>query len=363
MDVVVPFVGLFYFVQFAESVQFDENFAQMGLSLKHFEMLTDKQNDLLKPINGGFHTDHNVNGEPALFQFLFDDNIFNSISAVLVSVEKMFSFRELMKGNPKAKPTLSMLTTSTIGTVLPTFVEEYGANKKIDLAFSPSHELFKDGFPGSKMSGMYVDKNGNWKLQINLAATINVETLPDVWDAVRNLYVTMVFKMKLTQDDSNPFNKKFVFLPKNVEISQLKVLKGEEEMSMEQMMIQSMVNIQFEQIKKQFKEQEFAIGDIIRRNPKELQCFGFNISDVDISYKKSQMQLGLFYKTIDNPNKAICDAFEEELKKSPQKVFDQMKNFGPGEGLADSLSQLKTATQGDADAKAGSKKAPVHDEL
>jgi hypothetical protein len=39
-------------------------------------------------------------------------------------------------------------------------------------------------------------------------------------------------------------------LPKNVEISQLKVMKGEEEMSMEQMMIQSMANIQFEQLKK-----------------------------------------------------------------------------------------------------------------
>ena len=191
-----------------------------------------------------------------------------------------------------------MLTTSTVGTVLPQFVEEYGANKKVDIAFSPSHELFKDGFPGSKMTGMYVDKNGNWKLQINMAAVINVETLPDVWDAVRNLYVTMVFKMKMTQDDSNPFSKKFVILPKNVEISQLKVLKGEEEMSMEQMMIQSMVNIQFEQIKKQFKEQEFSLGDILKKNPKELQCFGFNVSDLDLSFKKSQLQLSLFYKNI-----------------------------------------------------------------
>ena len=52
-----------------------------------------------------------------------------------------------------------------------------------------------------------------------MAAVINVETLPDVWDAVRNLYVTMVFKFKITQDDSNPFGMKFIVLPKNVEIS------------------------------------------------------------------------------------------------------------------------------------------------
>lgn len=106
MDTVVPFVGMFYMVQFAETVEIEDNFMSMGASLMHFDMLSEKQNNLLKSISGGFHTDVNKNGEPALVQFLFDDNLFNSMSAVLVSVEKMFSFRELAKGNPKAKPTL-----------------------------------------------------------------------------------------------------------------------------------------------------------------------------------------------------------------------------------------------------------------
>lgn len=93
-------------------------------------------------------------------------------------------------------PTTQMLTTSTLGTVLPQFVEDYGADKKIDVAFSPSHDLFKEGFPGSKMTGMYMDKNGNWKMQVNVAASINVETFPGVWDSARELYVTFVFKYK-----------------------------------------------------------------------------------------------------------------------------------------------------------------------
>ena len=63
MDTVVPFVGLFYAVQFAEKVEMTDNFIEMGASLKHFEMLTDKQNNLLKPIEGAFHNDVNKNGE------------------------------------------------------------------------------------------------------------------------------------------------------------------------------------------------------------------------------------------------------------------------------------------------------------
>ena len=72
--------------------------------------------------------------------------------------------RELLKGNMKAKPVLDMLTTSTVGTVLPVFVDEFGHNKKIDLVETPSHALFLDGVPESKMKEIYMGKNGNWKL-------------------------------------------------------------------------------------------------------------------------------------------------------------------------------------------------------
>jgi len=85
------------------------------------------------------------------------------MAAIIVSIDKTISFREVAKGNAKVAPFLQMLTTSTIGTVLPQFTEEYGDNKKIDIVFSPSHSLFLDGLPGSKMTGIYMDKNGNWK--------------------------------------------------------------------------------------------------------------------------------------------------------------------------------------------------------
>jgi hypothetical protein len=50
---------------------------------------------------------------------MLDDNAFNSFSSILVSIDKMFSMREILKGNKKAQPFLEMLTTTFVGTVLP----------------------------------------------------------------------------------------------------------------------------------------------------------------------------------------------------------------------------------------------------
>lgn len=97
------------------------------------------------------------------------------MSALLVAIDQMFSMRELSKLNKNAKPFIQMLTTSTIGTVLPQFTEEYGADKKIDVVVSPSHALFLDGLPNSKISGIYVDKNGNWKVRLNMNIQVNLE--------------------------------------------------------------------------------------------------------------------------------------------------------------------------------------------
>jgi hypothetical protein len=55
----------------------------------------------------------------------------------------------------------------------------------------------------------------------------------------------------------------------------MKVLNGAEEMQMEQMMIQSMVNIQLEQAKKMFKEIPGKVNTVLSKFPPELQCFGF----------------------------------------------------------------------------------------
>lgn len=88
-------------------------------------------------------------------------------------------------------------------------------------------------------------------------------------------------------------------------------------------MIQSVVNIQLENLKKEFKEFPFHLSDILSKNPKELQCLGFNIADLDISFKKSQVQFSAYYKDTKHMNKKLCEDFLAELRESPNKIFNQ----------------------------------------
>lgn len=89
---------------------------------------------------------------------------------------------------------------------------------------SPSHALFLDGFPNSKMSGLYIDKNGNWKLQVNVPMTIMVQTPDKQWDEARQVYITIVFKCKIAVNEVNASTKKFSLTPKNFEVTNLKIL-------------------------------------------------------------------------------------------------------------------------------------------
>lgn len=83
------------------------------------------------------------------------------------------------------------------------------------------------------MTGIYIDKNGNWKVQVNLVLSIEVETDRNTWEPARSLYLTLVATAKTQMDDKNPFAKQFILTPKNVQLSQVKMMKGEEVMEME----------------------------------------------------------------------------------------------------------------------------------
>ena len=77
--------------------------------------------------------------------------------------------------------------------------------------------------------------------------------------------------------------------PKSVELTKVVVKQDDEDLSMEVMMIESMANIQLEQLKKKFKEKSFKTENLMKKLPPVVQCFGLKITDLDIIFKKSQV--------------------------------------------------------------------------
>lgn len=57
MDTVIPMACIYYVVHFAEVYHVNEKFVEMGFSLQHWKMLTDKQNNMLKKITTEFYND------------------------------------------------------------------------------------------------------------------------------------------------------------------------------------------------------------------------------------------------------------------------------------------------------------------
>ena len=100
----------------------------------------------------------------------------NAFLLDFVLYEKAFSMRQLMKMDDKMRPFLEQLNTSTIGLMMPQFIEEFGDNKEIDFYLSLSHSLISKKIENAKVSGFQIDKNGNFRFQFNFSVTILVES-------------------------------------------------------------------------------------------------------------------------------------------------------------------------------------------
>jgi hypothetical protein len=132
--------------------------------------------------------------------------------------------------------------------------------------------------------------------------------------------MTLDFKMHFQVNTTETNEKNLVWTPKGLKISQLKVFEEGVEYENEQMMIQSWFNMQLESYEKTMKELPpyfFRLPDIKTGNFSDfgtfaqLQCLGFNVSDLDITFKKSAIQFSAYYKEAQykGNNKRFCYNF------------------------------------------------------
>ena len=142
-----------------------------------------------------------------------------------------------MVGDPRLRKLMHMLTTATVGMLLPAFKEEFGESTPINLIGTLSQSFISEKVENVAPSGITIDKNGNLKLNINAGAQIIVEKSRDKWEDARAFYLTATAKAKIAIDTSDPENKTLTITPKALELSMFKVFHGDEEMSLEQMLV------------------------------------------------------------------------------------------------------------------------------
>jgi hypothetical protein len=103
----------------------------------------------------------------------------------------MYSLREFMSLDPRFIVFRQLLTSTTLGMVLPSFKEEYGEGRPLDLVGTASHDFINSGLGGDvNPSGLKIDKNGNFHFQINLGAQLVVENRQGVWEEGRSIYAS-----------------------------------------------------------------------------------------------------------------------------------------------------------------------------
>lgn len=97
------------------------------MSPKSLNLVKTPQEELLKPIQSFFTV--NDTQDPSAFQIILDENFVNYAFTQFISQEKKWSIREAMAKQPRLAIMRQLLTTTTIGSMIPSFKEQYGEDK------------------------------------------------------------------------------------------------------------------------------------------------------------------------------------------------------------------------------------------
>lgn len=173
---------------------------------------------------------------------VIDENFPNAYISKFLQSKKKFSVQEFFAVDPRFALFRALLTTTTVGMAIPTFKEQYGEGKRIDAIFSINHEEISELVEDMNPSGFSIDAKGNFKLAMNIAAKMIVEN-KNKWEEARNMALTLALKGKIFVADAEFDNRTLVFLPRGIELSNLKIFKDDEEQFLEQMLFQSLIGV------------------------------------------------------------------------------------------------------------------------
>ena len=194
-----PMVGLYYGATVADKVSFTDEFIEYEFSPVSLRAVKKNQlyDEFLKAIDTKFAP--LVEGdEDSAMQLIVDENMVNGVIGQFLKIEKNYSLRELLTIDPRLAVMRQMLTTTTIGLLIPSFKEQYGEGKNVDLVVTASHDYMVNGL-GEEVpaTGLHIEENGNFQIIANLGAQLIVDGKDHIQQEARSLYLTLALKGKL----------------------------------------------------------------------------------------------------------------------------------------------------------------------
>lgn len=237
-------VGLYFAALGADKVQFNDQFIEYEFSPVSLKMV--KQSALYEEFLRSIETEFiqpEEDEDQSAIQLILDQNLVNGFIGQFLKIDKMYSLRDLLTLDPRLAVMKQLLTTTTVGMVVPSFKEEFGENRPLDVVLTASHDFMTSGLGDDVTpSGITIDGNGNFQVTLNLGAQLIVDNKKGKQEEARAVYVQLALKGKMFVADAQFDNRTFVVLPKSISMPAFKVKNAQdEEQFLEQMLVQSMV--------------------------------------------------------------------------------------------------------------------------
>ena len=87
--------------------------------------------------------------------------------------------------------------------------------------------------------------------------------------------------------------KFFVIAPKLIEMSMFKIFKEDDEMFLEEMLVQTLVNSQIENLRSLLAPLKLSLKNFNHRP--EMECLGFHLHDTDINFRKNYIHIKSYF--------------------------------------------------------------------
>lgn len=232
-----------------------------------------------------------------------------------------YSLREKMSQNEKGAMIIAMLTTSTLGLVLPNVKEEYGEGKPFDAMLSLSYNYNKKLVPDIKF--MQVSFNDKGVLTVNIPASIQilVEKIPTQLDDARTIVFNMEAKFQFNILELESGAEELEVKPKSIQFPVVKVFKEDSEQPLEGMLLQSLLNVQVGTFLQKMNPQYFPMNGFF--NIPELQCLGIKLNDPSLLFYKGFVSFDVPFEKESAINETFCHDVELKFKEGPVKAFEQ----------------------------------------